>query len=158
MNYSLPGVEGLRESFNAARDKWRLLLVLSPTCEECLDGAATVASAAPLEPVYVLWLGMRPGDGPQAAIAAASELPQTFAHFWEEEGWPVSTALRPILGLGDYDAERSAWDVYLLYEAGVSWTEGPPVPKAWAHNLNPDPGIAPRISEELVRRWFRDAD
>jgi hypothetical protein len=31
---------------------------------------------------------------------------------------------------------RVAWDIYLFYEEGSEWIEGPPVPTAWIHQLN----------------------
>jgi hypothetical protein len=40
-------------------------------------------------------------------------------HYWEEEGWPVSSRVRSALGIGPYDPTQSAWDVHLLYRLGV---------------------------------------
>jgi hypothetical protein len=67
----------------------------------------------------------------------------------------VSTALRPLLGLGDYETTRSAWDVYLFYEPGVEWVHRvPPTPTQWAHQLEPDPGVGDRLALGTVSRWL----
>ena len=76
---------------------------------------------------------VRPGDCDDAAARASEAFSGDlrFSHFWEEEGWPVSTALRPLLGFGDYEPTRSAWDVDLFYEPGVKWMHRvPPTPTA----------------------------
>src|SRR5207247_539948 len=116
-------------------------------------GAALVASTEPEIPVFVLWIGTRQEDSPAAASRVAAKLPADFLNFWEEEGWPVSTSVRPLLGLGDYDPQRSAWDVYLMYDRGVRWDDGPVGPTAWAYNLDQDPGVGVRIDRDLILRW-----
>ena len=78
-----------------------------------------------------------PSAGDSAAVAAErGRSDHRCTHYWEEEDWPVSTRLRPILGFGPYVPEMSAWDVYLLYPPAVVWTnEYPPLPSDWSHNL-----------------------
>lgn len=149
-------VAALPHRFNELQEASRVLMVLSPTCPECVQGAGVVASAGATG-VLVTWTDMRPGDSVASATQVAAELPTHFVHFWEGEPWPVSTALRPLLGLGSYDATQSAWDVYLFYAAGVAWTgpiETPPPPTEWAHNLVDDPGVGARLDANAVRRWF----
>jgi hypothetical protein len=100
---------------------------------------------------------MRPGDCEEAATRASEAFSgdSGFAHFWEEEGWPVSTARRPLLGLGDYEPTRSVWDVYLCYDPGVEWVHlVPPTPTQWAHQLEPDPGVGDRLALNTVSRWL----
>jgi hypothetical protein len=107
--------------------------------------------------LLALWTAMRPGDREEAAARASEAFSgdSGFSHFWEEEGWPVTTALRPLLGLGDCEPTRSAWDVYLLYEAGVKWVDRvPPAPTEWAHQLEPDPGVGDRLALGTVTRWL----
>jgi hypothetical protein len=101
---------------------------------------------------------MRPTDNQEAATRASETCSGApgFSHYWEEDSWPVSTALRPILGLGTYETTRSAWDVYLFYGRGARWVgQAPPAPTEWAHQLNPDPGVGERLTPATVARWLR---
>jgi hypothetical protein len=102
---------------------------------------------------------MRPADCEAAAAGASAAFGAElgFSHFWEEDGWPVSTALRPLLGSGANDPARSAWDVYLFYEPGVRWVDQtPPIPTEWAHQLDELAlGFGERLSLATVRRWLQ---
>jgi hypothetical protein len=65
--------------------------------------------------------------------------------------------------LGAQDAV--AWDAYVFYAPGELWTDSPPSPFAWAHQLGPESWADPRryftrqalvdelarITDELVR-------
>jgi hypothetical protein len=161
---ALCGTAQLKGCFNErVDDSARLLLVVSPTCADCLAGVSIVVAAARQTPmtrfgILVLWTAMRSGDSEAAvtwASGACSGGDSGFFHFWEEEGWPVSTALWSLLGLGDYDPTRSAWDVYLFYEPGMRWVDQvPPTPSEWAHQLEPDPGVGDRLTLATVSRWL----
>ncbi|MFQ5473642.1 MAG: hypothetical protein ACE5FA_12265 [Dehalococcoidia bacterium] len=37
-------------------------------------------------------------------------------------------------GLG-WSGDKVAWDIYLFYEKGAQWSETPPSPMEWAHQL-----------------------
>jgi hypothetical protein len=159
----LGGTVELKDCFNArSNDAARILMVVSPTCPDCLRGVSVVtAAASEVEATNVrllaLWTAMRPGDCEAAAekASAAFESAPDFSHFWEEDGWPISTALRPLLGLGGFEPTRSAWDVYLFYAPGVTWVgPGPPTPTDWAHQLQPDPGIGDRLTRVTVAHWL----
>jgi hypothetical protein len=117
-----------------------------------IDGTADMVG-------LVLWVGMLARDAPEVAEATAKRFvarPRVL-HYWEEEGWPVSTRLRPVLGRGPYDPTRSAWDVYLLYGRGIQWGDGnPPVPTAWAYNTRDDLPSGARLSAALIRDWMHD--
>lgn len=157
---ALPGVEQLRIDFNVLSERPRLLLVVSPTCDDCLAGVDVVHgslgefASSQIVPL-VLWVLMREGDTEMAAVTASRRFTAA-RHFWEEEGWPVSSALRPILGLGHYDPQYSAWDVYLFFRPGVIWETGaaPPAPDSWAHNLREDPGVGTPLNAATVRSWL----
>ena len=43
-----------------------------------------------------------------------------------------------------------AWDIYLFYEAGSKWLDGPPSPAHFAHQLPRDSGRF-RTGDDLVR-------
>ena len=157
----LPNSRRLRDDFNDRRDALRIVSAVSPTCEDCLAGLSLLFNAidaAHIAPL-VLWLGMLPGGSPEVAEEAAKRfvVDPPAVHYWEEEGWPVSTRLREVLGIGRHDPTRSAWDVSLLSRPGVEWCESdPPAPDAWAYNTRDDlPGGA-RLSATLVRDWLGD--
>lgn len=105
----LGGTLQLKDSFNARTDDAaRILMVVSPTCPDCLRGVSVVSEAArELEAtnftLLVLWTAMRPGDSEAAALGASAAFDSAagFSHYWEEDGWPISTALRPLLAWGN---------------------------------------------------------
>jgi hypothetical protein len=102
---------------------------------------------------------MLDGDTPQAARLAANDfrIDGVARHYWEEEGWPVSTRLRSVLGIGPYDATQSAWDVHLLYRTDAEWRgDEPPSPTAWAYNLLDDLCVGERLSATVVDRWLNE--
>jgi len=153
----------LKDCFNArSNDAGRILMVVSPTCPDCLEGVRLVAATASevratKVSLFALWTAMRPGDCEAAAVGASAVFDSAsgFSHFWEEHGWPISTALRPLLELGGYEPTQSAWDVYLFYGPGVTWvSQGPPIPTAWAHHFRPDPGVGDRLTVATVAGWL----
>ncbi|MBI3928095.1 MAG: hypothetical protein HY319_21305 [Armatimonadetes bacterium] len=74
----------------------------------------------------VVWLPMLATDDEHAAARMTSPAWQ----IWDGQ-LETARAFRRTLGLG-----RQAWDVYLLYPAGVRWEAGdPPVPPVWMHQL-----------------------
>lgn len=67
-----------------------------------------------------------------AASQARLDAGLSAACFWDADRH-LSEALAPLLGLH----RRHAWDVYLLYPAGVRWTGMvPPRPRFWMHQLD----------------------
>jgi hypothetical protein len=106
--------------------------------------------------VLVLWLNMIEGDGVQAAAQRADEyavLPSV-RHYWEGDGWPISSRARAVLGLGEYDPTQSAWDVHLLYGPGVEWDGDLPQPTAVAYNTLEDLCVGERLNATVIRRWL----
>jgi hypothetical protein len=153
----LPGVERLQRDFNECSAAVRVFAVLSPTCPECLFGYELVSKVVPTATRLVLWTAMREGDS-ASVVSALIGNDRDCTHYWEDEGWPVSTRLRPLLGLGPFDPERSAWDVYLLYAPGIIWTnEDPPMPSDWTHNLRDHNQGRPGITAALLARWSSTA-
>ena len=151
----LAGIEQLQQDFNHQSDTVRVLAVLSPTCPNCLEGYELVSQIPGGPACMVLWTAMREADTAEEAAKLISS-DRRCSHYWETDGWPVSTRLRPLLELGPYDPEQSAWDVYLLYRPGINWTgEDPPAPSDWTHNLREHEPRRPRISSALLSRWTR---
>ncbi|HZU74577.1 MAG TPA: hypothetical protein VE990_17600 [Acidimicrobiales bacterium] len=160
---TLRTVSHLVDDFNLFQGQNRLLAVVSPTCPGCQETARLVTDALvahPSAPVLALflWMGILPDDNPTEAHAQAGLLgpERRLRHYWEGEGWSVSSALRPVLGIGDLDPARSAWDVCLHFPAGVRWEDEPPIPEGWVCNTRYDPGgdSFGRISAGLLGRWL----
>ena len=147
------GVHRLQHDFNQSSATLRVLAVLSPTCPHCLQGYEMLSNMPAGPKCLVLWTAMLAGDSADVA-AAQGRSSHRCAQYWEEEGWPVSGRLRPILGIGPYSPEMSAWDVYLLYAPGIVWTdEDPPSPTEWTHNLREQEPARPRITAALLTEW-----
>ncbi len=86
----------------------------------------------------IVWVP-KVGAEHEDAVDLSEEYPQpTTSHWWDAEGQAMD-GFQAALGI----PER-AWDVYLIYPAGVRWTAAdPPAPAFWMHQLGP-PG-EPRV-------------
>jgi hypothetical protein len=154
----------LRDEFNAHADRWRVVLVVSPTCNECVLGARAVEreimARYPAERVHaeVVWIPMLSGDDEAAASASTATIGRANArHFYDSVqavGWAyergpfatmderAETALPASHRLHDAwekrGADRPQWDLYMMYAPGVRWDEqrtAPPAPTAWIRHL-----------------------
>ena len=84
------GTVQLKDCLNErADDSARLLLVVSPTCADCLAGVSVVAAAAhevraTRVRLLALWCAMRPGDCEEAAARTSEAFSgdSGFCHFW----------------------------------------------------------------------------
>jgi hypothetical protein len=43
-----------------------------------------------------------------------------------------------------------AWDIFLLYQAGIQWADCPPVPSFWMHQLFLDD--VPKLEVEILKQ------
>lgn len=146
-------VEPLRQAFNDVSDALRLLMLVSPTCGPCREGASIMqrdvldAIGDPALRAFVAWVPILPADCETAAIGSASLVPDERArHFWDQQKalpGPFSKALSLPDGW-------PAWDVYLAYPAGVTWGDAPPNPAFWHHQLGPQAN-APRLDGPTFR-------
>ena len=93
----LPGVERLQRDFNQYPRAVRVFAVLSPTCPDCLVGYELVSHMAPTTVRLLLWTAMRDGDSASVVSTLIGD-DRDCNHYWEDDGWPVSTRLRPLLG------------------------------------------------------------
>jgi hypothetical protein len=87
--------------------------------------------------LYIVWLPVLEGDTPEVAAQVQARLPtdHRLRHFWDQ-GLELSQAFHQVLQLGRRPKpHRIAWDIFLLYEAGSIWTEEPPMPEFWMHQL-----------------------
>ena len=140
-------LDALRTAFNNASNQVRVVSLLSPTCGECQKGQRVVQSVFTKYPNdarlrgFVVWLPMLASDSESAAGAqAGSFVDARVAQQWDGErrsGKTVAKTLR---------LKGNAWDVYLLYAPGVTWTgEAPPAPTFWMHQLRAETGADQRV-------------
>ena len=100
---------------------------------------------------------MLEGDGQAAAVAQAAELNDgRVAQLWDPDRVMGELSART-LGLSS-----TAWDVYLVYPAGVTWaSETPPYPGFWMHQLPSESGadqslrLDPEALSEAVEAQVR---
>lgn len=146
-----------------------LLFLVSPTCEVCVTGAISAAQAVLSLPraedfrLYVLWLPVLEGDTPRAAEQAQVRLPadDRLRHFWDHD-LTLSRAYHRVLQLGQRPRpHRIAWDIFLLYGAGIEWNGAPPVPEFWMHQLFLEDVLeldTTVLRRQLERRIHADTD
>jgi hypothetical protein len=146
----------LKAAFNAERGVTKVLLIVSPTCPMCRSGAQLVEEKALTQigsdklKVYVVWTKKLYMDNRGAAVKATSLVPDRRArHFWDPTGY-LGKQYGKTLELPG--GRRFAWDVYLIFDSKTSWTDGPPMPGFWMHQLG---GLKPEIRLDGTR--FREA-
>ena len=136
----------LRDQFNRASDRVRVVALLSPTCGACQYGQRVVQSIFtkiddPRLRGFVVWLPMLSDDDQrEAELQATTFTDPRVTQRWDgrrESGTRFSKTLQ---------LKSAAWDVYLLYAPGVKWSgETPPQPTFWMHQLRSESGADQRV-------------
>ena len=137
-------VQPVVERFNAWKDRVRLVLLLSPGCETCLQQARDVQeriverySSAGLG-VLTVWLQLLEGDDYEAAQAAARTMTDSrVLHFWDPARI-LALSYGSSLPLPEDYGWKFAVKVFLLFDQGVVWEGGEPMPQVWFHDLGDD--------------------
>lgn len=81
--------------------------------------------------LYVIWVPMLPADNEDRVPAAVSRLTdKRVTHNWDEKA-ELPKSYEKILKM-----EEPAWDVYYLYDRGVTWKKEPPKPEFYMHQLS----------------------
>ena len=149
--------ESLRHRFNDEASVPRLLFLVSPTCDVCVSGAESAAQAVLSLPkssdfrLYLLWLPVLANDTWKAAEAAHHRLPtdDRMVQFWDRD-LIISQSYHRVLQLAQRQRRhRVAWDLFLLYGAGRVWTDVPPVPDFWMHQLFLDD--VPKLDTSILK-------
>ena len=133
-------LDPLNEWFNAQREKPRFITILSPTCGACVAGAVAVNEAvlkafAEAEiAIGVVWIGISPSDGADAASRAATIFDDPrVAQFHDPRQLVGQAFAKGLLKV------PPAWDIYLFYARGSTWIDrDPPSPAQWMHQLGSD--------------------
>lgn len=129
----------LKDAFNSDKNAVKVLLIVSPRCPVCRMGASVVQKHALDQiksdkvKVFVVWIKRFFGDSRDAAQEATKLVPDRRArHFWDGSG-RLSKRYAKIV---DLPGKRDfAWDVYFVFGPKVEWTDNPPAPDFWMHQL-----------------------
>ncbi|MBI3714626.1 MAG: hypothetical protein HY255_01380 [Betaproteobacteria bacterium] len=134
----------LKEAFNAAKGKVRLLFVVDPICPACLrgigdmsDDVLTPNSGNPKLAAFIVHqpvLGAKEKDT-QRTCKLLKANPAN--HYWDPAG-EFGRTLASGIELKDKKGKQVyAWDVWLMYGPDAEWTgKGPPKPALLMHQLN----------------------
>jgi hypothetical protein len=83
--------------------------------------------------VFVVWIKRFFGDSRDAAQEAMSLVPDGRArHFWDSSG-RLSKRYAKVVELPG--KKTFAWDVYFVFGPKAVWSETPPAPDFWMHQL-----------------------
>src|SRR6185369_3831768 len=130
-------IHELRSLFDQDQGRVRMLLILSPTCPMCRNGARLVQRyvldriADPSLRVYVVWEAEAPADTLEKARAASTFIADPrVRQLWSPDR-AVGKAFQQAVGVKD----SPAWDVFLLFAGDKSWQSVPPAPDSFMHNL-----------------------
>jgi hypothetical protein len=81
--------------------------------------------------ISIVWIKKLSGDSEQTAKKAAAMFKDhRVAHFYDSNK-RSGKAIANHLGWNG----QVAWDIYLSYESGAEWTDAPPRPINWMHQL-----------------------
>jgi hypothetical protein len=132
----LRNVDDLKTLFNKDAGKFRLVLLLSPTCPVCVVGSQWIQEQilarypdAKLR-VYAIWFNMFPGDARSKWRPDLLTDPRVI-HRWDEEKvvgrWygERKSALRPKLTAESNWNGDILWDAYVLYSPKAGWDDAP---------------------------------
>jgi hypothetical protein len=120
-------LDEVREQFNEDRGVLRLVVLVSPTCPECVSGAGWIQDyilkrnpTVDLK-VYAVWYEMYPGDSPSAFPAARKMMPdKRVRHYWDQR----KDVGRWFYGLVPTNTTGNIeWDAFYLYGPDSVWTD-----------------------------------
>ena len=107
--------DAVRSAFNADAGKVRVLMLVSPTCGTCLQGASEVSKQISEinhgkdVPLHVLWVPRRGGLEKDVPSATAVVADSSARQYWDGNNL-LGVQYKRVLGW-----RGNAWDVYLLY-------------------------------------------
>lgn len=129
-----PDGHELRQRFDADAGDVRLVMLLSPTCPNCLALARATERyvleevADPRLRVYLVWGPMLEGDSDaQATQAMAHMSDPRVTHFWTASPAIAESFAKPLV------LKSPAWDLIFFYPPGGHWTDPVPQPAWFMH-------------------------
>ena len=131
-------LEPLKERFNREREKIRFLTLLSPTCPLWRDQGARAVHENVFEKypaadvsASIIWIPILEKDTFDAAIPSVTYLSDSrIRHFYDHRKATGKTIADSVGWAGNI-----AWDIYLFYSPSAKWTDTPPKPICWMHQL-----------------------
>jgi hypothetical protein len=90
---------------------------------------------------FVVWLPMLPGDSREAAARATALVGDKRArHFWDPDRNASRAFAKTLFAdLGEANkppkADRTAWDVYVVFGPTATWKDSAPAAAFWMHQL-----------------------
>ena len=148
------------EQFNRSNLKVRVLAILSPTCPDCLYGFEMVKTLLVEFPsddlsVFLIWIPMLDEDNFEAAITRSRELSDSRLM----QAWDSSRQIGKLFAK-TLNLQKTAWDVYLIYDRTESNWHGDGIqsPTFWMHQLTSDPGAdsSLRLNSKVFFRRISD--
>ncbi len=123
----------LRQRFDQDAGKVRLIVLLSPTCGNCMRMARMIQRYLleevkdPRLAMYVVWGPMQESDNPEVAKKMLVHVTDSRAvHFWTPSTDLAKQFSQPL------NTELAAWDVIFFFGPQARWTD-PPKPADYAH-------------------------
>lgn len=130
-------LEAFKSHFNANKDKKRFVALLSPVCKWCIEGAYAIKksvlnnSEAEDLSISITWIDMLEGDNLETARQASKILQHPkIKQFHDSEQYSGKELMRAFGG-----KKGVAWDIYMVYDEGVTWADEAPLPLNYVHQL-----------------------
>ena len=122
-------LDQLKARFNEDAGVLRLVVLVSPTCPQCVSGAGWIQEyALKRNPtldvkVYAVWYEMYPGDSPDDFPAARTLMPdKRVNHYWD----PGKDVGRWFYGFVPSNVKGEIeWDAFYLFDKTAVWTDKP---------------------------------
>jgi hypothetical protein len=132
-------LDDLKARFNNDKGVPRLVVLVSPTCPECVSGAGWIQEyVLKRNPklafkVYAIWYEMYPGDSPDDFPQARKLMPdKRVTHYWDQPKdvgrWFYGKV--PTTTKGEIE-----WDAFYLYSADSVWAEEPTELLTWGRTI-----------------------
>ncbi|MFH1965216.1 MAG: DsbA family protein [Acidobacteriota bacterium] len=146
------------DAFNESADTHRLVMVTSPTCPHCIKAVAELQEILEKHPdgklkVMLLWGPLMQTDTSSITRRAMQYIKdKRVDHYWDLWRWGYRTYTENLK-----IPEFEAWDLFVFYEAGKKWEEGPPDPTFWMENRTVEygPPYSREAMEDELLKWIK---
>lgn len=145
-------LDRLKSDFNRDQGALRLVVLVSPTCPECTNGAGWIQEyVLTRNPklnirIYSVWYEMYPGDSPNDFPVARKLMPdRRVNHYWDQPK-DVGRWFQKAIP-SDYKGEIQ-WDAFYLYGTDSVWTDEPTSLLTWGRTILKD---RKKLTEQIAR-------
>ena len=128
----------LREPFNAAKGKVRVVSFLSPTCPRCQAAVTDIQrhflAKNPSEEfrLFAVWLPATETDTEESLLAAMQLIPDPrVQHYWD----PDRVLNAQLLDAVSFEIQMRIFDLHLLYDRETMWEKRLPRPGYFLHEV-----------------------